>query len=162
MSRVLGLGLEGLDPARKGRLLIFLYEAKLIGFEDFEGKRYDAIIFLIDANLSNINLSGVILNGANLSFVDFSGANLSYTEFIDANLQGSNFSNANLYNVLFSGTEVDLADFGGANLTFAQLTGAHLYSAALSGALNLTQEQLDQVFTCKDAILPKGLTCHRN
>jgi hypothetical protein len=42
------------------------------------------------------------------------------------------------------------------------LSGADLSGAYLSTARNFTQYQLDQVRTCKRAILPKGLTCHYN
>jgi hypothetical protein len=79
--------LQGLDSYRRGVLLKFLYEAKLIGFLDNNSKTHDPIINLI------------------------------------------------------------LADLSGADL---------------SGAHNLTQQQLDQVKSCKGATLPKGLTCHHN
>ena len=99
--------LQGLDPERKGRLLIFLHEAQLIGVTDNNGIKHDPIINL---------------NGANLS-----GANLSR-----------------------------------ANLTGANLIAANLRNANLNGAQDLTQQQLDQVYSCKGAILPTGLICYHN
>ncbi len=129
--------LQGLDTERKGRLLIFLHEAELIGFDDKYGKTHDPII----------NLSGANLNSASLSFADLSNANLS-----DAGLNGADLSNANLSN----------AGLNFANLSYAHLKIADLSYADLSYAQNLTQQQLDQVDSCKNAILPKGLICHHN
>jgi len=126
-----------LDTERKGRLLIFLHEAELIGFDDKYGKTHDPII----------NLSGANLNSASLSFADLSNANLS-----DAGLNGADLSNANLSN----------AGLNFANLSYAHLKIADLSYADLSYAQNLTQQQLDQVDSCKNAILPKGLICHHN
>ena len=82
-------GLQGLDPERKGRLVQFLYEAQLIGFQGDKADKY---------KLHN-------------KIIDLFGAVLSYTH--------------------------------------------------LSGAL-LIQQQLDQVLSCKGAILPKGLICNNN
>ncbi len=82
--------LHGLNPERKGLLLIFLHEANLIGFIN-----------------TNRHIPIIALYGADLH---------------DADLRG----------------------------------------ADLSDAIDLAQQQLDQVYTCKGAILPPGLTCHQN
>jgi hypothetical protein len=50
-----------------------------------------------------------------------------------------------------------IIDLSGALLSFTDL-----FDADLSKARNLTQQQLDQVYTCKGTILPQGLTCHQN
>jgi hypothetical protein len=134
--------LQGLDPVRKGRLLTFLYEAKLIGFMDTNGKIHNPIIKLTGADLRGadlysispflINLRGVYLDSADLSSVDLSGA-----DFCGAKLREA---------------DLDSADLSGADFCRVDLRNAH----------NLTQKQLDQVDTCKDAKLPQGLTCHHN
>ncbi|HEV7236789.1 MAG TPA: pentapeptide repeat-containing protein [Ktedonobacteraceae bacterium] len=59
------------------------------------------------------------------------------------------------------------ADLSGAFLRFAGLRyaiirGADLSDVNLSEAFNLDQQQLDQVYTCKGAILPQGLVCRHN
>lgn len=48
------------------------------------------------------------------------------------------------------------------NNAVIDLSGADLSDAILSGAFDLTQQQLDQVYTCTDANLPRGLICHQN
>jgi uncharacterized protein YjbI with pentapeptide repeats len=88
--------LQGLDTERKGRLLIFLYDARLIGFAmPLAHGTYQTIDPII--NLSDANLRGV----------DLSNAQLSYAQY-------------------------------------------------------LTQQQLEQVFACRGADLPTGLTCLHN
>ena len=72
---------------------------------------------------------------------------LSDADLILANLTAANLSGANLT---------------GANLSYANLSDANLSGANLSGTDKLTQQQLDRVLTCKDAILPKGVICHHN
>ena len=128
--------LEGLDPERKGRLLIFLHEVNLIGFLD-NGEIQNNIIDLSGANLSNADLTGA----------DLSGANLHDTFLVGANLSAANLSGALL---------------GDADLSRANLAGADLSAAHLHEALYITQQQLDQVYSCTGAILPPGLTCNLN
>lgn len=128
--------LEGLDPERKGRLLIFLHEVNLIGFLD-NGAVQNNTIDLSGANLSN----------ADLTSADLSGANLHDTYMVGANLRGANLSGTLL---------------GDSDLSHANLAGADLSNAHLGGALYLTQQQLDQALACLGAILPPGLTCNLN
>ena len=67
--------LRGLDQQRKGRLIQFLYEAKLIGFRDNNnGKILTRIIDLYGADLTAADLSGADLSGADLSGADLKGA----------------------------------------------------------------------------------------
>ncbi len=180
--------LQGLDPDRKGRLVQFIYEAQLIGFLDIgKNNQHEPIIDLTEANLSDANLRGAILPDATLSNVDLRGATLT-----NANLRGATLSGAKLGGADLSGTKLVFAylhladltnatlsnvDLTDANLSDVSLTNANLYGADLYGAdlseanligtdltvaQNLTQHQLDQVFTCNGAILPLGLTCHVN
>jgi hypothetical protein len=124
--------LQGLDRVRKARSLIFLYEAKLIGYVDTYGNAYKPIIRLGYASLREADLRSASLSGADLTDVDLSYADLSWATLADTNLDITRLSHANLF-------------------------GTYLF-----GARNLTQQELDQVATCKEAVLPKGLTCHRN
>jgi uncharacterized protein YjbI with pentapeptide repeats len=137
---------------------------------------------LISADLSNANLSGADLSGAHLSKATLSGTNLRYADLSNATLSDVNLSGADLSGAFLSGADLSGAtlsdtDLSGAHLRDADLSGAHLSGAhlrdtdlsgtflngaILSGAQNLTQQQLDQVFTCKGAILPGGLACHQN
>jgi uncharacterized protein YjbI with pentapeptide repeats len=70
--------------------------------------------------------------------------------------------------------ELPLVDLSNANLSGSRmvfccqllgddtnLINTNLSKADLSGAF-ISQQQLDQVYSCKGAILPKGLICHHN
>jgi uncharacterized protein YjbI with pentapeptide repeats len=80
------------------------------------------------------------------------GADLSNADLSNADLRSANLSSA----ILFG------ADLSHADLSHAILRGADLRDAYLSGATNLTQQQLDQVLTCKGATLPQGFICNKN
>lgn len=79
---------------------------------------------LRDFNISNCDLSSIILTGANL--ID---CNLHHVTAIGANLIHADFHSANLSEANLSGAELSNAD-----LTWANLAGANLCSADLSGA----------------------------
>jgi uncharacterized protein YjbI with pentapeptide repeats len=117
--------LRGLDPRRKGRVLLFLKDSGLIDRE--------AVIDLCGADLSGASaafasLGRVNLGEANLSGADLQGAGLGKAYLGGTNLRGANLAGANL-------TEADLfeANLGGADLSHAKLKGANLNSADLRG-----------------------------
>jgi len=139
--------LQGLDPERQGRLVQFIYEAKLIGFLDSKGKRQASLIVLTNADLKGADLSSANLKGADLSSTGLYSANLSNAHLEQADLEHTYLEYAYLYGVYLSN---------------ANLKGADLKGANLSSVVALTQQQLDQVYSCKNAILPPGLTCHHN
>jgi len=114
------------------------------------------------AHLSGATLFGAGLNQANLSGANLSGANLLAAGLIGANLSGANLSGANLSDTGFLFADLRNANFSYAVFIDANLSYANLSHANLSHATFLTQHQLDQVSSCKGAILPKGLTCHHN
>jgi len=88
-----------LDRDRKGRVLHFLYESKLI-------MKSDKIVDLNFADLRNANLVQFDKNDADLSGTDLRNANLS-----GANLSGTNLSRAKL-----QGANLSKVDLSGANL----------------------------------------------
>ena len=148
-------GLDG-DGRRKGVIIEFLYSASLIGqlrgLSNGAGRvRIFPIIDLSGADLTGIDLQqdflwGISLSGANLSGAHISG-DLHEADLVNANLSGANLSGDNLPG----------ADFSGAKLSGTNLSGANLL-----GSINLTQQQVDQVSSCKDAMLSAGLLCHHN
>ncbi len=154
--------LQGLDPERKGLLVQFIYEARLIGFVDSTGKAHGQIIDLHNANLHNANLHNANLFGANLFGVNLISANLSGANLSDIDLTAADLSGANLSDADLIGANLLNANFIGTDLTGAHLLNATLTGDNLRGAQNLTQQELDSVFSCKNAILPPGLTCNRN
>ena len=123
------------------------------------GKTLCAI--LSNANLSGAILSNANLSGATLSSADLKGADLSSADLSGAFLNGATLSNANLSNANLSSATLRGAFLNGAILHNANLVGANLSGAKLRDAKGLAQQQLDQVYTCKGAILPQGLTCHK-
>lgn len=146
--------LQGLDPGRRGLLVLFLYEAKLIGF--CENCESDAIGgYIVDDAI--INLSRTNLSGADLSRTNLSGINLSGIPAMGVLSIGVDLSGADL-----SGTDLSEANLNGANLNRDNLSEADLSGADLSEASNLTQQQLDQVYSCSRAMLPEGLACHQD
>lgn len=172
--------LQGLDPERKGRLMKFLYEAELIGFDDLahfpKFVHKDSVINLSEADLSNIDLNNVIFTGVNLSGAILNAANLSNAKLELSNVEGANLSQANLQGADLGGTDLLDASLNGANLSHAFLVGSNLSRTDVRGA-NLTsailfenvgdkaiisQLQLDEVYSCKNAYLPQDLTCHQN
>lgn len=140
-----------LDPKRKGFLLRFLYDAKLINKSHVLIDLYGAD--LSGADLSNVNLAGVDLNGvnligANLEGVNLSEASLNGTLLDEAKLHYANLFKASLSNLTVRITDetiishaylrnadlraVDLSD---ANLTNADLNGANVMGAELGAVI---------------------------
>ncbi|HJR79081.1 MAG TPA: pentapeptide repeat-containing protein [Anaerolineales bacterium] len=128
--------LRGLDAKRKGSVLLFLRDSKLIDRE--------AVIDLSGADLRGACLAFAKLKGVNLSEADLSGADLgganlskSYmagTDLRGANLKGANLGGAALFESRLNGADLTRADLSEANLTLADLRGCHLNEADLRGA----------------------------
>ena len=139
--------LRSLDGNRKGMLIEFLCEVKLIEKEqtiidlsdaDLEYAELDSVdlikknlrwtrmtnAILRRAMLRDISMIGACLREADLSFAGLSGADLSGADLKGADLSGADLSGANLRE----------ADLSSANLNWANLSGADLSGADLSGA----------------------------
>jgi uncharacterized protein YjbI with pentapeptide repeats len=156
--------LRRLDTTRNRIVLQFLRDAGLIG-------RKNAVVDLSGADLSNDDLRGANLDGAILSWANLTNADLSWSNIKLANGgffgSAANLDDADLqYTLLIEanlrGATLEKANLSGAVLFKANLRGAILRGTNLSSAHELTQQQLDEVITCKGAILPEGLTCHHN
>lgn len=107
---------------------------------------------LSGASLNMCHLKGASAFGANFSDtllvgVDFTGANIQKAKFDRSDLRFSNFTGANLSDSVFSG----------ANLENATFTSARLEGADLSGAIGLSQTQLERAFIDETTKLPKEL-----
>jgi uncharacterized protein YjbI with pentapeptide repeats len=150
---------EGLLTSKPGdEIRVIALTETLSAMSQLDGKRISFLIrFLQNAHLNGVNFN----TGANYNIVNFSGADLSTIDFTNTNLSGANLSGAHLSDAHLSGAFLGVADPSDAHLIGANLSGASLLHANLSDA-TLTQQQLDQVYTCKDANLPSGLTCHNN
>ncbi len=98
------LTIPRLDAERKGSVLQFLYESRLIG-------KGEPNIDLTGADLSGADLSGADLSGAKLNGVNLTEANLSQTRLSGADLSRANLSGAKLNGANLS--EADLTDASG-------------------------------------------------
>jgi uncharacterized protein YjbI with pentapeptide repeats len=133
--------LRRLDSGRKGVVVRFLHEAKLI-------TRGAIIIDLEEADLTNVELAGVNLTQIDLARADLSNANLRFTNLTSANLTGTQLSKVKLYY-----SNLSEADLSRAKLMAAKLTGTNLSKTVLTGAIlkaaklikaNLTEADLTE------------------
>jgi uncharacterized protein YjbI with pentapeptide repeats len=139
--------LEGLDPAHKRQVMLFLVDASLI--QNAPGK--DPIVSLIGADLSGVDLTystpGDTQLYASAPVPDLSSADLTYADLSGADLSG----------IVMLGTRLVGADLGGANLNGTVLNDANLSGANLSGVTGKSAEQLEgQSSSLKGAIMPDG------
>ncbi len=162
--------LTNLNSIRKGLLINFLAEAKLIekdnpiiplkeadlkraNFRGFTLKRYN----FKGASLNKANFSQAVLNEANLNAAVFIKANLSGAYLIRADLSGANLKGTNLKGADLSKADLSEADLSGANLKRADLSGANLKGADFTNATYLKPEQITSACYWQDAILDKDL-----
>jgi uncharacterized protein YjbI with pentapeptide repeats len=122
---------------------------------NLEGANFHLAV-VTDANFSYNTLKGVNFRSATLNRTNFFSADLSGDDLELAGLELADLRGADL-----SGADLELAELRGADLTDADLTDADLTDADLRLTI-INQQQLDQVRSCKGAILPTGLTCHHN
>jgi arabinogalactan oligomer / maltooligosaccharide transport system substrate-binding protein len=113
--------------------------------------------FLNRADLSGAHLDDVILSGAHLSYAILNGAFLNDADLSRADLNGAFLGGAFLGDADLSGADLSGADLSSAILDSADLSGAHL-----SNSINLTQPQLNTVYSCTNAVLSTSLTCERS
>ena len=86
------------------------------------------------ADLRDVNLSGVELRYTNLSRANLSWANLSRANLSGANLSCADLSRANLYDADLSRANLSCANLSCADLSRTNLIGANLIGADLIGA----------------------------
>jgi Pentapeptide repeats (8 copies) len=177
--------LTRLDGNRKGSVLRFLYEARLID-------EPDVVLDLIGADLSGAipprpflmgvhlrraimtkaYLKGAVLGNSNLTEADLSGANLEDADLDMAFLTGADLSGARLRGADLRASHLEEGEVGrfhvrgailkGANLVAADLSGANLSGADLSKAnltnAQVTEEQLREAESLEGATMPNGQT----
>jgi uncharacterized protein YjbI with pentapeptide repeats len=127
--------LRQLDGTRKGQVLQFLHESRLISGAN-------AVIALQEANLEETRLHGADLQGANLEATRLHGADLHWTNLEATRLHGADLQGANLQGVILASADLSRADLSRANLSEANLLLADLSRANLSGA-NFTRANLE-------------------
>jgi uncharacterized protein YjbI with pentapeptide repeats len=128
--------LRGLDGRRRGSLLLFLRDSRLIDREaviDLSGAELAGAI-LPFANLKRLNISEADLSRANLGGANLAKSYLSCTNLSGANLNSVNLSGADLFEANLSGADLTRANLSKANLNGADLRGCCLNGADLSEA----------------------------
>ena len=125
---ITGATLPQLEGAQKGALLSFLFHSKLVGHPD----RPDAVVSLLNADLT-----GAVLTDANLSSA----------RLYDADMSGADFTNATLFGTHFN------SDTG--------LVDANFRGAVLLRAKGLTCEHLENTRHWDTAVRDESLACGR-
>jgi NifU-like protein involved in Fe-S cluster formation len=105
-------------------------------------------------DLSNEDLSSIILEKENLAGVNFSNSDLHNAYLQNSNLEGANFSNANLKAAFLNSCNLQNANFTGADLRFTKLAGANIDGAIFTNAIYDIGTRVDskQVHIFKDMI----------
>jgi len=137
-----------LDGARKGLVVRFLAEARLI--TRHEGGT-DGLLRVASADLTRADLRAAKLSGVDLSDGNFRAANLSDADLVQADLNNASLigadlsyadlAAADLTNAKLDRADLTGADFLGTDLTSAELRMAHLREAHL-GNSNLSWANL--------------------
>jgi uncharacterized protein YjbI with pentapeptide repeats len=142
--------LRNLDGFRKGNVVRFLYEAKLIDAEktiiDLAGadlqRTYLLAVDLSKAYFGRVNLRNAFLLKANLREAYLEGANLEEVSLLEACLEGANLSGARLHRAHLKGSNLSGAKLDDAYLQNANLEKANLQRACLRGTY-LTDTNLE-------------------
>ena len=103
---------------------------------------------LPDLDLSDIALEGRDLSQANFKGSDLSGASLQKSRLSGANFSGAVLRGADLRGADLSGADLSNADLRGAILIGAKLEGVDTWRANFAGAV-ITPENLHQILGCK-------------
>lgn len=150
--------LQGLDGKRKGILIRFLYQSKLIIKDNL-------VLDLSGADLADILLSGndeygnrdrTFISYLSLANVQLSGTNLRHADFKEAKLCDARLLMADLSDANLTGAHLMFADLRLTTLTNTNITNANLMGANLSGAIGITNKQLAKAKSLKGATLPDG------
>jgi len=135
------VAIESLSDERKGQVLQFLHESKLINKD---------IIELLGANFKSAEVSGIVLKDTiikgvyfcNSKFIRtyldrsvFSACDFTFTDFTDSSMRNTDLSYTKLINCKLVNIDLTTVEFEGADLTGADLTGS-----------TILQKQLDKIF----------------
>lgn len=161
--------LRELDGKRKGQLIRFLSEARLIRRKPItlvkDRLSQDVIRLPSTVDLTSADLSQADLSGADLSEADLVGVNLREADMRNAGLRKASLK-ADLTGADLSGSDLEKANLVGARLNGANLSGVYMsetnfYSADLRGATFDLNPTFDKVFFCQTR-MPDGAMNNRD
>jgi len=107
--------LDELDGKRKGKVISYLADSKLIT-ANIKDQKSKPVIDLRKANLKKIVLEDVSLDGLSITGADMTEAKLTEVILTNSNLVSSKFINATLDTVDFSGSKLGNSNFYDADL----------------------------------------------
>jgi hypothetical protein len=107
--------LDQLDGKRKGKVISYLADSKLIT-ANIKDQKSKPVIDLRKANLKEIVLEDVSLDGLSITGADMTEAKLTEVILTNSNLVSSKFINATLDTVDFSGSKLGNSNFYDADL----------------------------------------------
>lgn len=107
--------LDELDGKRKGKVISYLADSKLIT-ANIKDQKSKPVIDLRKANLKEIVLEDVSLDGLSITGADMTEAKLTEVILTNSNLVSSKFINATLDTVDFSGSKLGNSNFYDADL----------------------------------------------
>ncbi|MCA2711086.1 MAG: pentapeptide repeat-containing protein [Microcystis sp. M015S2] len=107
--------LDELDGKRKGKVISYLADSKLIT-ANIKDQKSKPVIYLRKANLKEIVLEDVSLDGLSITGADMTEAKLTEVILTNSNLVSSKFINATLDTVDFSGSKLGNSNFYDADL----------------------------------------------
>jgi uncharacterized protein YjbI with pentapeptide repeats len=168
--------LPGLNGQRKGNVLRFLYESRLLTIDRrYLGLDKEKPLMLDDADLTGVAFRGhVNLGHVNLRLADLSHAHLNHVWLWGAYLKGAKLRDVDLRGVdlheaELGGVDLSGADLRDANLREASMVGSYplmgpawlnnadLTGADLSDATGITNEELEQqAASLEGATMPNG------
>lgn len=161
--------LRELDGKRKGQLIRFLSEARLIKripVTSVKGRlNQDRIQFLSTVDLTSADLSQAEISRANLWEANLAGVNLRGADIRNASLGYANLQ-ADLTGANLSGSDLEKANLVGARLNGANLIGIYMketnfYSADLRGATLGFSPTFENALFCR-TIMPDGTNSDRD
>lgn len=135
------VAIENLNDERKGQVLQFLHESKLINTE---------IIELLGANFKSSEVSGIVLKDVTIKGVYFCNSKfiktyLDNSVFTSCDFSDTNFSDSSMNNTDLSYTKLRRCQLRNINLTTVNFDGADLTDANLTDS-TIMQSQLDKIF----------------
>lgn len=115
----------------------------------------------VNFDLRNADLRGAMLRGRNLRYANLDGAMLREAELSAADLTGAKLVSADLTKARLAYTDLSGADLQRANFKDTLFEATQLRGANFTGAIDLTQSQLDVSFFDEQIVIPDYLVSKR-
>lgn len=132
------IALEELDGERKGQILQFLRETKLLKKIDILGANFS------EGDFEGLVLRNQIIKGVNFKNSNFDNSYLDGTQFISCDLDSCSFSNSSLKNVDFNYSKLNNSTIRNTDVTTVKFEGAELNNVDLRST-NILPSQFKEI-----------------